>query len=533
MQSVPRTGSFLDEVRTRLGPDAVALDEARLRAAGRNVEGFDVRVPALIRARSTAEVQAVIQAANAWRQPLHPFSRGRNWGYGTRLGPDPDAVLLDLSGLTGLRLDLDNGAAWIEPGVTQAQLAAALEGTPFYADVTGSSADTSVLGNTLERGVAYNSLRADALRQLEVVLGDGTLLRTGFGHYPHSALGALYRHGVGPDLTPLFLQSNYGVVTGATVALRPRPERQLTFRAGLRDPAQLPAFIRALSDLKRALGMDSIVHVGDRARALSTVGPVARARAEALGTSLTRAETEALVGRIVTSPWTALGVLEGTRGQVAAGRRALQRALRPFGPVRFDAWRGMDRVARVAGWLGWTRVHALAWAVRELAGLTRGVPTRETLRSVHWPLQEDSPTWACPEQGPAGWLLFTPLMPARDGTVREALAELARITAAHDTPASVTLNLLTDAVLEAVVSLTFPLDDAAARDRAHAACDALHRTFVARGWMPYRTTRAHHDTLHTPGDPFWEVTARLKDVLDPNGILSPGRYVPARGPRVR
>ena len=50
---------------------------------------------------------------------------------------------------------------------------------------------------------------------MEVVLADGSLLRTGMGALPDSKAWHVYPRGLGPVLDQLFVQSNYGVVTRA------------------------------------------------------------------------------------------------------------------------------------------------------------------------------------------------------------------------------------------------------------------------------------------------------------------------------
>ena len=49
----------------------------------------------------------------------------------------------------------------------------------------------------LERGVAYFSSRAEALSGLEVVLGTGEILNTGYGHFEGSGVTHLYKYGLG------------------------------------------------------------------------------------------------------------------------------------------------------------------------------------------------------------------------------------------------------------------------------------------------------------------------------------------------
>ena len=84
----------------------------------------------------------------------------------------------------------------------------------------------SVIGNALDHGLTYMPYGADfqSICGMEVVTADGELLRTGMGAMPDSKAWHLYRRGLGPTLDPLFMQSNFGVVVKAGVWLMPMPE---------------------------------------------------------------------------------------------------------------------------------------------------------------------------------------------------------------------------------------------------------------------------------------------------------------------
>jgi 4-cresol dehydrogenase (hydroxylating) len=84
----------------------------------------------------------------------------------------------------------------------------------------------SVIGNALDSGITYMPYGADfqTLCGLEVVTADGELLRTGMGAMADNPSWHLYRRGLGPTLDQLFVQSNYGVVVKAGVWLMPSPE---------------------------------------------------------------------------------------------------------------------------------------------------------------------------------------------------------------------------------------------------------------------------------------------------------------------
>ena len=56
---------------------------------------------------------------------------------------------------------------------------------------------------------------------MEIVLANGEVLRTGFGHFGTAKAANVYKYGVGPYIDGLFTQSNFGIVTKIGVWLMP------------------------------------------------------------------------------------------------------------------------------------------------------------------------------------------------------------------------------------------------------------------------------------------------------------------------
>ncbi|MCK6491195.1 MAG: hypothetical protein L6R48_23335, partial [Planctomycetes bacterium] len=48
----------------------------------------------------------------------------------------------------------------------------------------------------------------------------------------------------------------------------------------------------------------------------------------------------------------------------------------------------------------------------------------------------------------------------------------------------------------------------------------------ARGWVPYRVGTDDQAWLAERLGPAWSLVGRLKEALDPHGLIAPGRYAP-------
>ncbi|XYH93734.1 hypothetical protein ACMHYB_38630 [Sorangium sp. So ce1128] len=59
---------------------------------------------------------------------------------------------------------------------------------------------------------------------MEVVLANGDVVRTGMGAMTGNRSWHVYKHGFGPSVDGLFMQSNFGIVTKMGVWLLPMPE---------------------------------------------------------------------------------------------------------------------------------------------------------------------------------------------------------------------------------------------------------------------------------------------------------------------
>jgi D-lactate dehydrogenase (cytochrome) len=185
---------------------------------------------------TTEEVAAVLAFANERRLPVVPF------GAGTSLEghviPVEGGLSLDLGRLTRVEVHAADLSATVQAGVTRSELNRRVGGHGLFlpvdpgADATlGGMAATNASGTTTIR---YGGMRSHVLG-LEVVLADGTILRTGSRAFKTSA---------GYHLTGLFVGSEgtLGVITELVLRLHGIPEYTIAARATFPD---LDAAVRA------------------------------------------------------------------------------------------------------------------------------------------------------------------------------------------------------------------------------------------------------------------------------------------------
>jgi 4-cresol dehydrogenase (hydroxylating) len=173
-----------------------------------------------------------------------------------------------------VEVDETLGYAVLEPGVTFRALRAELtrRGDGFMLSSTSGPPDGSVLGNALDRGAGYTPYfdHFGMLCGLEVVLPDGEILHTGDGAVEGSATRFLNKSGFGPLLEGMFSQSNFGIVTGAAIWLMPRPPAIRSFAFTFPDDEDLAEIIDLVRPLKLANLVPTLIKVTSGLYAIGT-----------------------------------------------------------------------------------------------------------------------------------------------------------------------------------------------------------------------------------------------------------------------
>ncbi|KAH7089418.1 hypothetical protein FB567DRAFT_568341 [Paraphoma chrysanthemicola] len=176
---------------------------------------------------SVEQIQSILKIANEFSIPIWVFSQGKNFGYG---GPAPrqsGSLVVSLHRMKRI-LDVNEKFAYVlvEPGVTFFELYEHLKArkSPLWVGVPALGWG-SVLGNTVDRGHGYtiSGDRQRHIRSLEAVLPSGEILRTGQWAVTDSPSAHTCNNNFGPQIDGLFLQTNLGIVTKLAVGVDPAP----------------------------------------------------------------------------------------------------------------------------------------------------------------------------------------------------------------------------------------------------------------------------------------------------------------------
>ncbi len=191
------------------------------------------RTPMVLRPASTEEVAEILKLANETATPIVP--QGGNTGLVGGQTPQNNEIVLSLTRLDRIReVDPTSNTITCEAGVTlQRAREAAAAVDRLYPQLLPSEGTCTIGGNLSTNAggtaaLAYGIARSHALG-LEVVLADGRVLNN---------LNKLKKDNTGYDLKNLFIgaEGTLGIITAAVLRLVPRPRAIETAFAGVNSP---------------------------------------------------------------------------------------------------------------------------------------------------------------------------------------------------------------------------------------------------------------------------------------------------------
>lgn len=455
---------------------------------------------AVVEPTSTEEVQAVMRIANKFGIPVWPHGQGRNYGYGGPSARVRGSLLISLQRMNRvLEIDEDLAYAVVEPGTSWFDLHRALEegGHSLMVSVPDLGWG-SVIGNSMDNGMTYMPYGADfqLLCGLEVVLPDGSLVRTGMGAIPGNKAWHLYRRGLGPTIEPLFAQSNYGIVVRAGVWLKRKPEAYLTLALSLATDADLEAGVDAIRELR----LEGILEGVPSIYTTLTAAPQLL-DADIDGPSLLSEEQiQEIADRTGVGRW-------ATRAALWGSKKIVQNQLERVKEV----WEAIP---------GATVKHSPIYTPKEYAGLTNasdqihaGIPTQQLIEATP------------PNMGHIG---FSPIVPLKGSEVRFVVDEMRRRVEEAGLNFLGGVMAFNERSACVVGGIPFDVTD---KEQAERAFGVVRRLVKEIGDLGYGEYRAHLDYMDEAQSVYsWNDNAyrkfaeTLKDALDPQGILSPGRH---------
>jgi 4-cresol dehydrogenase (hydroxylating) len=172
---------------------------------------------------------------------------------------------------------------------------------------------------------------------------------------------------------------------------------------------------------------------------------------------------------------------------------------------------------------GWDLSGALE-LVGPVYGLTKGIPTSHSLKSCYW-RHRSIPAELNLDAGDCGLFWCAPVAPA-NGEHTEAVVRIAYdVILSGGFEPMLTITLLTERSASCVISLTYDRRVPGEDEKARTCYQRLLRILAQRGYHSYRLGIQGMEQMNG-ADGYNRFVHELKNAIDPNNILSPGRYDP-------
>ena len=430
------------------------------------------RSSVVVRPADTAQTAAVMRICHETLTPV--VTQGGNTGMSGGATPDGSGaqVILSTVRMNAIRaVDPLNNTLTCEAGVLLAHIQAAAQAADrFFPLSLGAEGSCTIGGNlaTNAGGIAvlrYGNTRELALG-LEVVLPDGRVW---------NGLRALRKDNTGYDLRDLFIGSEgtLGIITAAVLKLHPRPVARATAWVGARD---IDALVRRLAQLRAACGERLVDFEMMSAEALALIlEHVADVRAPLAG-------EHAFHGLIELADTQGEGLadlLEAGLGEALEGDTVQDVAVSVNGAQTQSFWRIREGISQAQVRAGKTVKHDIALPISAIAAFAH----------------------------------------AADAALRDAQGDVRIINFGHLGDGNLHYNvLLPKDTAPAAVAATTARFNRIVHDRVAAATGSIS--------AEHGVGQLRRDELrHYKSEVEFDLMMRIKQSLDPNQIMNPGKLV--------
>ena len=455
--------SLAEDLRRLLGNDAVA-DDAETLAAHSGDKWFASETPeVVVFARSTSDVSKLLKFASSERVPV--TARGAGYGYVGSCVPVCKGIALSLMRMNQIKdISFEDAIAIVEPGVITADLKAAARAAKlFYPPDPASMKDCSIGGNIATNAGGPRCLKYGVTRNY--VTGLEVVLAN--GEILRTG-GRVHKNKTGFNLIGLFVGSEgmLGVVTEIILRLLPLPPARATLSAAFAKMSQAAAVVQ---EIFAAGFLPSSLEIAD---------------------SFTLEAAREKIGKAIVPPGNAhlLVDLDGQEESVRSEAEAIRKLLANKKPSALEIATGEEDCEKL-----WALRREFSNSLRA-TGLTK--------------LNEDV---VVPRSRVVDLVEFAEKLHAKHGFPIASFG--------HAGDGNIHINIMADRYNR----------DAAVREKVEHALDDLFAQVLAWGgvitgehgiglakkrWWPEATSEVTRD-LHR----------KLKDVLDPQGILNPGKFL--------
>ena len=554
----PQLASLIENVLT--SDSSFSFDSQQLSPFMLGTEGlafFDKKqrqLMGVITLSQASEIKLILDLANQCAKneelafSLYPISTGNNWGYGTSqpTGLSNNIILLDLGRLTNItHFDSELGLVTLEPGVTQQQLSDFLHqhNHDYMVPVTGAGPSCSILANALERGYGITPYtdHFSAVTSIQGYWANGRPYQSAVNELDASEdklVDKTFKWGLGPYLEGLFTQSNLGIVSQMTIRLAKIKPDFTSFFIQMQDDALLEKAVPLIRDVLQSYeGIVGAINLMDQRRLLSMFAknPNGSDAHQVMHSN----DINELATDLRAPSWTIVGSIYGTTRVVNAVKKEINNIFKQLpckriysnSPTIVLANKVIDTLPP---WLI-KKIPTLTKVAEQLDSFNKGKeimlgkPNKVALKLAYW-RHKDADGFdkekLSPGQDGCGLLWYAPLITMKAKKMREFVEFIRETCPKFNIEPFITFTNLKHDCVDSTIPIVFDLSNPKAVNDAHNCLKMLVEEGLKKGFVPYRLNVDQQQWLLNKDSDFWQTVNQLKTSLDPNNILSQGRYNP-------
>jgi len=463
------------------------------------------------------QVQKVVKIANTYKIPIYPISTGKNLGYGGSAPNLSGSLVLDLKRMNRI-LDVNprNHSALVEPGVSYFDLYRHIQekGYKLWIDVPDPGWG-SPIGNSLDHGGGYLQPmyrnHFDSHCGMEVVLPNGELLRTGMGALPDAQTWQQYKFGFGPWIDGMFSQSNLGVVTKMGFWLMPEPDAYLTGTVTVPKYGDLIPLVDILTFLENSGVSNAMPGLGSPLLGgfmMPPPAPEVTALLQKTGGDISSPDLQKYAQDKSVPYWNCTVKFYGPVKGIQAHWEYAKEKFSAIPGAKFQEGE-------------FYKLPLTPEQFKQVHKPEFGIPSLETFSIGARSAINPNPS--------AGHIWFSPIIPRTGEAVLEANKVFSKAAKDFGLPV-LSFSLPSTYWMRAFIFIFgFPIThDVATNKKNRESFKKLIQIAAEHGWGEYRTAPAFQDavmdTYSFNNHALRRFHETIKDAVDPNGIISAGRY---------
>lgn len=504
---------FLNALKSQHPTIEVLETEEATKKYGNNSLNAKRKISGAIFASTESQVLEIVQLANQFKVTLYPVSRGHNWGYGSATPVVDNCWVISLHKMNRI-IDFDEraGIVTVEPGVTPQQLWEFLHDNNYHwlVPVTGAGLSGSLIGNALDCGfgIVPISSHVSAMTGYKIIMGSGETFCSLHGHLtPNRRIDKYYPWDLGPNIQALFAQSNFGIVTEASITLKKIPE-SISFcsiKVGNQFLQEAIPFIQNLSlTFPGSLGYISLIN---------------KQRVKNMQPSINEKRL---------SDWTILIVIYGNKEVTRSIYKYIKSTSSHFAlSCQFlseKTWNKLKKY-KLSRYFLKSILGLDSEYISNLFDFFKGKPTNDFVAGMLSLKQDELLTDELDiESMNKGIFWFAPLIPHNAEDVKQFIQMTKQLIESYHFTYSITLTSFGGYCFDATIPIIYDKSDEEQQKLANSCFEALFALCLKNEYIPYRIGINLMDKLMIPGNSHYQLVHEIKKIMDPNQVISPGRY---------